>query len=267
MNGTGMTDKAATLTSVKSVQIPIRQTPSPSPSQSAPSQSQDASTSTSALAHTSAAVLPAPTSSRPQRAAKEIAAGKLRTISLSIAKPSAVIISDAITAPSRSKRKESDGNDSSDSDDRPRVKRQRVKSEIGATSETIEEEDFASTKRRLVRRSSNPNSIASRFTLSANLYTTSCRALARQDDTSQLCSCVIPTDGSLACGDNCINAQLRTECSPDCLTGAKCGNQRFARRQYAPVEVRDVGLKGHGLFSKELIKAGSFIIEYVGEVR
>jgi histone-lysine N-methyltransferase SETD2 len=49
--------------------------------------------------------------------------------------------------------------------------------------------------------------------------------------------------------------------------GENCGNQRFQRREYANVTVKDCGPgKGWGLFSKDTIEKGQFIWEYLGEI-
>jgi SET domain-containing protein len=71
----------------------------------------------------------------------------------------------------------------------------------------------------------------------------------------------------LACiDDSCLNRQLKVECSSSCHMKSRCGNQCFALRRYAAVEVRPTGAKGHGLFCTSPLHRGQFVIEYVGEV-
>ena len=72
---------------------------------------------------------------------------------------------------------------------------------------------------------------------------------------------------SVACGHNCLNRMLNIECiAAFCPCAKECKNQRFTRKQYAKLETRRAGIKGFGLFTKEALKKGQLIIEYVGEV-
>jgi len=82
------------------------------------------------------------------------------------------------------------------------------------------------------------------------------------------CLCKPPTDDELACNSNsCINRGTKIECTDYmCSYGDKCANQRFQKKQYPKLEVRSAGDKGNGLFAKEDIREGQFIIEYIGEV-
>ena len=60
---------------------------------------------------------------------------------------------------------------------------------------------------------------------------------------------------------------LNIECvAKYCPCGERCTNRAFSSRSYAKLEVKRAGAKGFGLFAAEDIKAGQFIIEYVGEV-
>ena len=45
-----------------------------------------------------------------------------------------------------------------------------------------------------------------------------------------------------------------------------CQNQKFTRKQYAKLDIERTGRKGHGLFVKQDLRKGQFIIEYIGEV-
>ncbi|KAK5667281.1 hypothetical protein QVD99_005895 [Batrachochytrium dendrobatidis] len=73
----------------------------------------------------------------------------------------------------------------------------------------------------------------------------------------------------MACGEDsdCINRQLSLECSAeDCPTGNACQNRRFQLCQYSPIQVARAGSKGFGIYARENIAGGAFIIEYCGEV-
>lgn len=56
------------------------------------------------------------------------------------------------------------------------------------------------------------------------------------------------------------------ECPGDCCCGSKCQNQRFQRRQYAPVSVIKTEKKGYGLRADADLPENTFIFEYIGEV-
>ena len=51
-----------------------------------------------------------------------------------------------------------------------------------------------------------------------------------------------------------------------CPCGSKCQNQKFQSKRYAKLDIRRTGKKGHGLFTKQALRKGEFIVEYVGEV-
>ena len=51
-----------------------------------------------------------------------------------------------------------------------------------------------------------------------------------------------------------------------CKCGDRCTNKNFQKRAYPALDVFWAAGKGHGLQSKEKIKNGDFIIEYMGEV-
>ncbi|TNY24055.1 histone-lysine N-methyltransferase, H3 lysine-36 specific [Rhodotorula diobovata] len=86
------------------------------------------------------------------------------------------------------------------------------------------------------------------------------------------CDCVpdptVPEDEQ-ACGEhsNCISRVLLMECDRgECRCGNKCQNQRFQKRQYAPISVVKTEKKGFGVRAEADLPADSFIYEYVGEV-
>lgn len=100
-----------------------------------------------------------------------------------------------------------------------------------------------------------------------NIYTHRKPKKLYEDDV-MVCQCKPASSGGVSCNhDDCLNGMLNIECVAGfCDCAKECRNQRFQRRQYARFEVRRAGLKGMGLFAKELIKKGTFIVEYVGEV-
>ncbi|KAL5362728.1 hypothetical protein BJX96DRAFT_154475 [Aspergillus floccosus] len=73
---------------------------------------------------------------------------------------------------------------------------------------------------------------------------------------------------NLACGEDsdCINRATKIECMGDCGCGPECQNQRFQRKEYAPVSVIKTEKKGFGLRAESDLRPHQFIFEYVGEV-
>ncbi|KAK8390288.1 hypothetical protein O3P69_010163 [Scylla paramamosain] len=89
------------------------------------------------------------------------------------------------------------------------------------------------------------------------------------DYESQPCSCKRPTKpGERGCGDDCINKMMLIECSSQtCPISETCGNQPIQRHEYRTCLQRFMTPdKGWGIRTTEAIKAGTFILEYVGEV-
>ncbi|GAA6055843.1 hypothetical protein JCM3770_004787 [Rhodotorula araucariae] len=86
------------------------------------------------------------------------------------------------------------------------------------------------------------------------------------------CDCVPEPDMPLdeqACGEHsqCMNRLMQIECvKGDCKCGKRCQNQRFQKRQYAPIEIVQTEKKGFGVRAEADIPADAFIYEYVGEV-
>nr|CAD7255866.1 unnamed protein product [Timema shepardi] len=103
---------------------------------------------------------------------------------------------------------------------------------------------------------------------------------------AQTCNC----SGDKGCGEDCINRMVYAECSTQlCSSKERCSNQRIQKHEWAPglekfmtkdklanalvvlsstaedgeIEVR---ISGWGVRTKYSIKAGEFILEYVGEV-
>jgi len=89
------------------------------------------------------------------------------------------------------------------------------------------------------------------------------------EDDIMVCNCELNEDGS-GCGEDCVNRLVLTECDPKfCPCSTACKNQRFSRKKFEDLEVKRSSKKGHGLFATEdanVIKAGEFVLEYVGEV-
>ena len=92
---------------------------------------------------------------------------------------------------------------------------------------------------------------------------------------AQACNCKHPQpnpDGSIQadafCGDDCLNRMVYTECSTQlCPLADKCCNQRIQRHIWAQgLERFMTKEKGWGVRCRNRIKAGQFILEYVGEV-
>uniref|UniRef100_D8QG04 Histone-lysine N-methyltransferase, H3 lysine-36 specific n=1 Tax=Schizophyllum commune (strain H4-8 / FGSC 9210) TaxID=578458 RepID=D8QG04_SCHCM len=72
-----------------------------------------------------------------------------------------------------------------------------------------------------------------------------------------------------ACGprSNCINRLTQVEClEEECHCRQFCQNQRFQRKEYAPIEIVKTEKKGFGLRAEQDIQRDTFIYEYVGDV-
>ncbi|KAL0860813.1 hypothetical protein ABMA27_009357 [Loxostege sticticalis] len=70
------------------------------------------------------------------------------------------------------------------------------------------------------------------------------------------------------CGpySHCLNRMLLTECGPICRAGDRCLNRAFEKRLYPKMVPYRTPHRGWGLKTLEDIKAGQFVIEYVGEL-
>ncbi|KAM9686551.1 histone-lysine N-methyltransferase ASH1L isoform 3-T3 [Trichechus inunguis] len=83
------------------------------------------------------------------------------------------------------------------------------------------------------------------------------------------CNCKKPDDETgKGCVDDCLNRMIFAECSPNtCPCGEQCCNQRIQRHEWVQcLERFRAEEKGWGIRTKEPLKAGQFIIEYLGEV-
>ncbi|XP_047120741.1 histone-lysine N-methyltransferase ash1 [Schistocerca piceifrons] len=86
---------------------------------------------------------------------------------------------------------------------------------------------------------------------------------------AQACNCPLPSrPGVKGCGEECINRMVYAECSPQlCPCKDYCSNQRIQKHEWAPgLEKFMTKDKGWGVRTKYPIRAGEFILEYVGEV-
>ncbi|CAH0763426.1 unnamed protein product [Diatraea saccharalis] len=85
---------------------------------------------------------------------------------------------------------------------------------------------------------------------------------------SSLTQCDCNPDVEDPCGpySHCLNRMLLTECGPSCRAGDRCNNRAFEKRQYPRVAPYRTPQRGWGLRALEDIKAGQFVIEYVGEL-
>ncbi|XP_032240529.1 histone-lysine N-methyltransferase NSD2 isoform X2 [Nematostella vectensis] len=86
-------------------------------------------------------------------------------------------------------------------------------------------------------------------------------------DPSEMPVCECTPDQACGQDANCLNLMLQFECvASRCPAGDKCQNQRFQKRQYVDCEPFRAHSRGWGLRSKQAIKKGTFVIEYVGEL-
>ncbi|KAI8990416.1 hypothetical protein BD414DRAFT_483561 [Trametes punicea] len=105
-----------------------------------------------------------------------------------------------------------------------------------------------------------------------NHYQYSTLGRSREALESMTCDCQYEhgiDDPSAACGQDsdCINRLTQVECLPeDCRCRSYCQNQRFQRKQYAPIEIVKTEMKGFGLRAAADIPKDAFIYEYVGDV-
>ena len=79
-----------------------------------------------------------------------------------------------------------------------------------------------------------------------------------------------PLEGhhTVACGRECLNRIVCTECSPDtCINAEICTNRRFQLQKHAHVyPFKTPDGRGWGLKAGQFIRKGLFIIQYLGEI-
>ncbi|KAK4048419.1 histone methyltransferase set2 [Microbotryomycetes sp. JL201] len=93
--------------------------------------------------------------------------------------------------------------------------------------------------------------------------------MAYFDVDSSRCDCSHWPGDPIPCGENsnCVNRLMQIECAMnECRCGDRCFNQRFQRKEYAPIDIVKTKKKGFGVRAKEDMSADTFIYEYVGEV-
>ncbi|XP_059050531.1 uncharacterized protein LOC131845484 [Achroia grisella] len=85
---------------------------------------------------------------------------------------------------------------------------------------------------------------------------------------SSLTQCDCNPDEEDPCGpySQCLNRMLLTECGPICRAGDRCNNRAFEKRLYPKLVPYRTPQRGWGLKTLEEIRAGQFVIEYVGEL-
>jgi PWWP domain/AWS domain len=88
-----------------------------------------------------------------------------------------------------------------------------------------------------------------------------------RDNNDDVCDCIPNDEEPCGLSSNCINRTLNQECNPaTCPAGLKCCNQYFKNRKYPKMKIKRTPGRGWGLNTLEEIKAGTFVIEYVGEL-
>ncbi|XP_061397653.1 nuclear receptor binding SET domain protein [Musca vetustissima] len=88
-------------------------------------------------------------------------------------------------------------------------------------------------------------------------------------DIESVSKCECDPNEENPCGpeSNCLNRVLYHECNPKvCPAGERCQNQMFETRKSPQLDVIYMKERGFGLITREPIKSGTFVIEYVGEV-
>ncbi|XP_036383499.1 histone-lysine N-methyltransferase NSD3 [Megalops cyprinoides] len=81
------------------------------------------------------------------------------------------------------------------------------------------------------------------------------------------CNCKPTDENPCSVDSQCLNRMLQYECHPQvCPAGDRCHNQCFSKRLYAETEVIKTDGRGWGLKTKQDLKKGDFVMEYVGEL-
>lgn len=88
----------------------------------------------------------------------------------------------------------------------------------------------------------------------------------RLEDEYMQCSCRPAGGMQESCGQDCICGMLQYSCSSSCACGGSCVNLPFQKRHGRKLQLVKTEKCGWGLIAAEEIKAGDFLIEYVGEV-
>ncbi|KAH7431610.1 hypothetical protein KP509_08G056800 [Ceratopteris richardii] len=88
----------------------------------------------------------------------------------------------------------------------------------------------------------------------------------RPQDEYMQCACGSAGGLNSTCEKDCICSMLQYSCSASCACGSSCKNLPFQKRLGKKLKLVKTERCGWGLQAAELIKAGDFLIEYVGEV-
>ncbi|XP_056103865.1 histone-lysine N-methyltransferase NSD3 isoform X2 [Rhinichthys klamathensis goyatoka] len=81
------------------------------------------------------------------------------------------------------------------------------------------------------------------------------------------CNCKHSDERPCSQDSQCLNRMLQYECHPQvCPAGDHCHNQCFSKRLYPDTEVIKTSGRGWGLKTKQDLKKGDFVMEYVGEL-
>lgn len=78
-----------------------------------------------------------------------------------------------------------------------------------------------------------------------------------------ICECTSEHDN---CAYKCLNRNSFIECNMNCPSGKSCSNRSLQNKEYAQLDVFRTKEKGMGIRARGDISAGSFLIEYVGEI-
>ncbi|CAM6083279.1 unnamed protein product [Calypogeia fissa] len=97
-----------------------------------------------------------------------------------------------------------------------------------------------------------------------NIYLVNRPRKKAEENTS--CLCHASGDSTVACNKDCLCGILLTSCSSSCKCGDACTNLSFQKRPGRKLKAAKTDHCGWGLQAGEDIKAGDFLVEYVGEV-
>ncbi|VVC37930.1 Post-SET domain,AWS domain,SET domain [Cinara cedri] len=87
------------------------------------------------------------------------------------------------------------------------------------------------------------------------------------DDVFNPCNCDPNQPDPCGPKSSCLNRVLMFECDPElCPAGDKCNNQQFKKQLYPTLTPFLTRNRGWGLKTLDIIKKGTFIIEYVGDL-
>ncbi|KAI5077321.1 hypothetical protein GOP47_0007145 [Adiantum capillus-veneris] len=88
----------------------------------------------------------------------------------------------------------------------------------------------------------------------------------RPENEFMQCTCARAGKSRESCERDCICSMLQYTCSDGCGCGPSCTNLPFQRRLGRKLDLVKTEKCGWGIVAAERIKAGDFLIEYVGEV-